>query len=58
MIRAFLLGLLLAVSYLGYEFGGDLARYRAMQAALVELESCETDGDCERAWAAVKAAKR
>ena len=53
--RAAIIGLLIACCYLGFEFGAEIARYRAMSAALAEVETCETDGECERAWAEFRA---
>ena len=55
--RALLLGALAAACYLGLTFGGEIARYRAMVQALAAVETCETDGDCQKAWAMVQAAK-
>jgi hypothetical protein len=57
LIHAAGLGLLLAAATLGLLLGSEIARYRAMTAALERLETCETDGDCEDAWAMIQAAK-
>lgn len=55
--RGVLLAVLLVVAWIGFEFGADIARYRQMSAALAALETCETDGSCEQAWAMIQAAK-
>jgi hypothetical protein len=57
LIHAMCLGLAIAAAVLGLLFGSEIARYRAMTAALERLETCETDGDCEDAWAMIQAAK-
>jgi len=55
--KALLLGVLAAVCYMALVFGDDLARFQAMEQALAAVETCETDGDCQKAWAMVQAAK-
>lgn len=55
MLKPGLIGLVIACCYLGFEFGAEIARYRVMSAALAEVETCETDGECEQAWAELRA---
>ncbi len=54
MLKPALLGLIMALCYLGFEFGGEIARYRATVRALAVLETCGTSQECESAWAEFK----
>lgn len=58
MIRSALLGLLLACTYLTWQFGPDAMRYHAMVTALERLEHCEGDDSCEEAWEEVQRVKK
>ena len=55
MLKPGLIGLLIACCYLGFEFGAEIARYRATVRALEVLEACGTSDACERAWAEFRA---
>ncbi len=57
LLHALGLGLVLAAAYIGLTFGADIARFRHMARALEAVESCETDGECESAWAELRAAR-
>lgn len=57
IFRAFWISLCLAGAFLGWQFGPDIYRYRAMQQALVELDACHTDTECEQAWERVERLK-
>lgn len=55
MLKPGLIGLLIACCYLGFEFGAEIARYRATVRALAVLETCDTSDACERAWSEFRA---
>lgn len=53
---AWLLAAIVAAG-IGLRFGDDIARFKRVSAALDQLERCETDGQCESAWEALKQAR-
>lgn len=58
MLKSLFLGLAMAGAYLGWQFGGSLARLNAMQAAANELRYCQTDMECDAAWERVEMIRR
>ena len=57
MLKPGLIGLLIALCYLGWEFGAYFARYHATVRALSAMEGCTTEDNCERAWRRFQVAK-
>lgn len=55
MLKPGLIGLIIALCYLGFEFGAEISRYRATVRALAVLETCGTSEACESAWADFRA---